>query len=198
MTLSCGHSLCEKCKAGLVKSEQYEISPAVKGWKSHPSYPPGSAYYETYRTWETLVDAKTGTRNAVRCPTCRSTGPSDALCVSVQLRASIGALFPAIVAARTAVKRLTAASSAAGGQLEVHSLKLAPARQERIAASAAYDAAKKCMERAVAAEAREAERNEQLVKKSAGLKQELVAAQAAQDKLEKEQAGPAAGQKRKR
>jgi len=186
-TLSCGHSLCNGCLARLTVARPYELKPAVTSMQH-----PGTAF--AYLS--TVSPAIMGSRYVARCPSCRTEGPTDGLRVSVQLRASIGALFPALVGARDAVKRLTSAAGAARAAEVVQRGKLAPATAERRAADAAFKAAEARRARAAAAEAREAERDARLTAKSAAAAKDLAAAQAALAKLEKEQ--PRAGEKRKR
>ena len=181
---------------GLITSQSYVVTPPVTEWRENPWASWGHpSHYQVI-----TIPAKMGYRNVARCPSCRAVSPSDALSVSVQLRASIGALFPAIVSARATVKRLASSCAAATEQQAAHALKLAPAKAERLAAAADLEAAKKRLARALAAEERDTAKDARLVKAAAGLKKELAAAEAALEELakEKEQPGAAAGKKRKR
>ena len=206
VTLLCGHSLCTACKDGLVQAKTRVLAPAVWEWRAHPSYPAGSLYYETYRTRVQASPATAEAYSAVTCPSCRRESRCDALGTSVQLRASIGALFPEQVQARATVKRLTAALQAARTSEGERRAAHAPKAEEKAAAIKAAAAAEQRKAKAIAAEANEAERLAKAAARAAEAKAELGAAQEALDALEKAQkaqkaggkGGAAAGQKRKR
>ena len=202
VTLQCGHSLCTICKNGLVQQKTRELAPGVYGWRAHPCFPIGSSSYEIFRTRELLSPAKQEAYSAVTCPTCRKESRSDALATSVQLRSSIGALFPEMVQARAAVKRLTAAMEAACDSERERKAVHAPKLAEKAAATAAAAAAEQRKAKAIAAEANEAERVSKASAKAAEAKAALGAAQEALSALEKAQAGDGGGggggKKRKR
>jgi hypothetical protein len=131
----------------------------------------------------------------------------DNLATSVQLRASIGALFPEQVQARATVKRLTSALEAARASEAVHLAAHLYRVEEKAAAIKAAAAAEQRKATAIALEASEAERLAKARAKAAEAKAELGAAQKALDTLETVQTalgdtggekGAAAGQKRKR
>jgi hypothetical protein len=196
VTLQCGHSLCAACKNGLVVPKTRELAPAVHEWRADPLFPVGSFRYEKYRTSVQTAPAKTEAYSAVSCPSCRKESRCDALCTSVQLRASIGALFPELVQARTTVKRLETALQAARVGEFLSRMAHTPMLAEKAAAIAAANAAEQRRVKAIAMEANEAERLARAAAKVAETKAELGAAQRA---LEKAQDGGAiAGQKRKR
>ncbi len=207
VTLRCGHSLCTACKDNLVQSKTREVAPAVRQWQAHPAYPKDHAYYKVYRTRVEATPAVILTYSTVLCPSCRAESACDLLATSVQLRASIGALFPEQVQARATVKRLTSALEAVRANEAVRLAAHLPRVEEKAAALKAAAAAEQRKAKAIAAEANEAGRLAKARAKAAEAKAELDAAQKALDALETAQKalggaggkkGAAAGQKRKR
>lgn len=199
VTLQCGHSLCAACKDGLVQRKTRVLAPSVNEWRANPSFPLGSPHYHTFRTYVEIAPAKTEAYTAVSCPSCRKESRCDALCTSVQLRASIGALFPELVQARTTVKRLTKALEEARASEAARKAAHVPRLAEKEAAIAAAKAAEQRRVKAIAMEANEAERLARAAAKAAETKAELGTAQKALDALENAQGGGAiAGKKRKR
>ena len=193
VTLQCGHSLCTICKNGLVQQKTRELAPGVYGWRAHPCFPIGSSSYEIFRTRELLSPAKQEAYSAVTCPVCRRESRSDALATSVQLRSSIGALFPEMVQARAEVKRLSAAMDAACAIEAERRAAHAPKLAEKAAATKAAGLADLRKFKAVVAEAREAECLAKASAKAAEAKAALGAAQEALCEIEKAQAGDGGG-----
>lgn len=122
---------------------------------------------------------------AVTCPSCRRESKCDDLSVSVQLRASIGALFPELVQARATVKRLTEAWDTARASEYSRRKAHEPTVEEKLSAIKEAKAAELRKSRAIAAEAREANRLANAEAKVAEVKKELTSAEVALAALEK-------------
>jgi hypothetical protein len=203
VTLQCGHSLCAACKDDLEEPKTREVD-AVWEWRANQYCPVGTPNYEKFRKYVQVTPARTEAYSGVTCPSCRAESPSDALATSVQLRASIGALFPEHVQARATVKRLTAALQAARASEIALQASHLETKEEKTAAGIAAAAAEQRRAKAVAAEAKEAARLAKAAAEASKTKTELAAAQKTLDSLEKMQGGgggkggAVAGQKRKR
>ena len=142
VTLTCGHSLCTLCKDGLrVYEKTKEGAAAIPAFagirKSYsglsPTYsdPPRPAVAAVQPTFEFFVT----------CPSCRGKAQATGLTVSIQLRASIGALFPAIIKAREVVDELTKANHAAAVHLMTATMALHQTRGQLQTAAAMHAAA---------------------------------------------------------